>query len=125
MKQSFFVPGKLPGQNDILAAAKSGGGKTNAYHRLKIYWEGIIVQYIRAANIKPMDSARITFLWVEANKRRNPDNIAAAKKFLIDAMVTAGIFQNDGWNQILGFDDGWVLGDHPGVYVRLTDYEGG
>lgn len=47
----------------------------------------------------------ITFNWYEKTKRRDKDNIAFSKKFILDAMQKAKIIKNDNNNYILGFKD--------------------
>jgi len=117
--QQFFVPGPLPGMNEMIAAAKSGRGKGNAYSRMKKDWTGQVVLAIRHARIKPMPYAMIEFEWHEENKRRNPDNIASGKKFIIDGLVEAGVLENDGWKQIVSFRDSWCDIGPAGVNVIL------
>lgn len=118
--QQFFVPGPLPGLNEILDAAKSGRGKTNAYARLKKYWETIIVLHIRKARIQPVKEAYFRFMWYEKNRRRDPDNIVVARKFIMDSLVDDKILENDGWGQVRGFTDRWfVHAGEPGVTVQI------
>jgi len=50
-------------------------------------------------------SVSMTYLWVEPNRKRDKDNIAFAKKFIQDALVSAGVLQGDGWKHIEGFTD--------------------
>ena len=103
--QSFFIPGILPGLNEIIASSKSGHGKSNAYARLKNEMMDRIGLFIIQAHLKPVKEAYIEFQWHERNRKRDPDNIAAGKKFILDALVKAGILKNDGWAQIIGFHD--------------------
>lgn len=114
------MPGPLPGMNEIIAAAKSGRGKSNAYARLKKYWHTIIILSIRQAKIKPVESAVIEFVWAEKNKRRDPDNIVVGRKFILDGLVEARILKNDGWGQVLKFTDEWCVSQKPGIKVTLS-----
>lgn len=56
---------------------------------------------------KPLKNApqHLIFMWYMPNKKKDPDNIAFAKKFILDAMVKEGILENDGWKQVSGFTD--------------------
>ncbi|WP_049917244.1 hypothetical protein [uncultured Megasphaera sp.] len=73
---------------------------------------------------KKIDKAYIKFHWVEKNKRRDKDNIAFAKKFILDALQEMGILQNDGWSEILGFSDTFdVDKDNPRIEVSLLSEE--
>jgi len=54
-----------------------------------------------AARIYPV---RIMFSWYTADLRTDTDNISFAQKFILDAMVKAGILENDSRR--------FVIGDH-------------
>ena len=73
---------------------------------------------------KKIDKAYIKFHWVEKKTRRDKDNIAFAKKFILDALQEMGILQNDGWSEILGFSDTFdVDKDNPRIEVSLLSEE--
>ena len=64
----------------------------------------------------------ITYKWYEPNKKRDLDNIAFAKKFVQDALVTNGILENDGWANIVGFcDEFYVDKENPRVEVEIME----
>ena len=44
-----------------------------------------------------IDKAKIVFRWIEPNRRRDKDNVAFAKKFILDSLQEVGIIKNDGW----------------------------
>lgn len=48
---------------------------------------------------------RLKFTWYCPNKRKDPDNIASAKKFILDGMQEAGFIDNDNWNTM---SDGFI-----------------
>lgn len=48
---------------------------------------------------------KIHFHWVENNKRRDLDNIAFAKKFILDAMVKLGKLKDDNRHYVTAFKD--------------------
>ena len=48
---------------------------------------------------------RLNFIWYEKTKRRDPDNVASAKKFILDALQKQGILPNDSRKYIYGFSD--------------------
>lgn len=119
MTQSFFVPGPLPGMNEY------AGTKTRwHYKRMKSEWGATIRYYIKQEKLQPMARAEIKFLWIEKDRRRDPDNIMSAQKFVLDAIVTAGLMNNDGWNQIEGIAHRFQVagkGDNPGVLVFMSE----
>jgi Holliday junction resolvase RusA-like endonuclease len=47
----------------------------------------------------------INIEWFLPNRKKDPDNIAFAKKFILDGLRDAGVLENDGWKQITGFID--------------------
>lgn len=51
------------------------------------------------------DRCFIVFHWYVKNRRKDPDNIVFAKKFILDALVESCVLENDGWNQVAGFID--------------------
>ena len=62
----------------------------------------------------------VTFDWYAKNKRKDPDNIAFGKKFILDAMQESGLIENDGFKQIWGFSDNFHIDkDRPRVEVRI------
>ena len=54
------------------------------------------------------------FHWVLGNKRLDPDNMAFAKKFILDGMIKAGVIANDNLDYITGFKDTFEI--KKGVY---------
>lgn len=119
--QRLWIPGPLPSLNDLVAAAKGAGGTGRAYARLKRDWTNTV--HLLAKRLKPMPGpVRMSFLWVEAHRRRDPDNIAAGgRKLVLDGLVAAKVLPNDGWAQIRSWVDTWAVGDTPGVHVEIQD----
>jgi len=122
---SFFIPGPLPGLNELLLAKSvmgipgRKGARFSRYNKLKKHWEEIIAQEAHGIPYIALP-VTIRFHWVEKGRRRDPDNIAAAKKLILDALVSCGVFQGDGWKHIAGFSDEFSVDkDKPGVWVEL------
>jgi Holliday junction resolvase RusA-like endonuclease len=115
------VWGKLPGFNEMIAASKVLVKPTgfSKYNYLKKTWNKRILLAIKKAGIKPVEKCYLSLTWVQKNKRRDPDNLAAFIKFLLDGMQHAGIIKNDGWNQIEGWENGFVIGKKEGVSVEI------
>ncbi|MBN2561647.1 MAG: hypothetical protein JXQ75_12030, partial [Phycisphaerae bacterium] len=42
----------------------------------------------------------VTCIWFRSLRKKDPDNIAFAIKFILDGLVAAGVLENDGWRQI-------------------------
>ena len=115
VRGKFFVPGPIPGWNEAFAAANANRYKGNT---LKKKWTDAVAWHVKAAKIPKMDQAYFIFTWCEKKRNRDPDNIASSKKYVLDGLVLAGVLENDGWHQILGWEDTFLVGK-PGVNVEI------
>lgn len=122
---TLWVPGPLPGQNEIISAAKSGRGGANAYSRMKKQWGDTVWALARAAKLRPLDlPVRVSFLWTEKARRRDLDNIIAGGKFVMDGLVKAGVLGGDGWNHVGAIEHRFMVdAKRPGVQVWLSPME--
>ena len=60
------------------------------------------------------------FKWYVPSKRKDKDNIAFGKKFILDGMLKAGLLENDGWKQIGNFKDSFYVDkEKPRVVVEI------
>ena len=68
--------------------------------------------------LKPTDRPLIvSFEYHEKTKRRDADNIASAKKFILDAMQKNGVIPNDNRTSVKGFHD--TIIDDTADYVKV------
>lgn len=116
--QSFFVPGPLPGANNIVSRHRM------VYVRLKQLWGHRIGMEILAAKIKRMDRCHVSFEWREQTgnraQRRDPDNIMFGQKFVLDALTNTWIIPDDSMDEIVGISHTFMMvPDNPGVLVTL------
>lgn len=122
MIQRIFLP-QLPSLNDIVDMAKirdRDGGKWSKYAQEKKKIERDLVILIKAAKVVPVTRAKFAFTWREKYPKRDPDNIAAGKKFILDALVAARILEDDGWKQVESFQDHFVVSPREaGVTVEI------
>lgn len=120
MTQKFTIPGRLDGLNSVTNA-----NRTNKYAgaRLKRENEDLVLSSILQAKLKPMTKpVFISFLWIEPNMKRDKDNIASAKKMVLDALVKGGIIKNDGWKDIVGFSDSFCIDkNNPRIEIELKE----
>lgn len=101
MTYTFTIPHKLDGLNKLIYLNRS-----NKYlaAKHKKYVQGDIIYCI--GNIPPIEKpVEIHFLWVEPDKRRDLDNIYSAKKYILDALVTAGVLKNDTQRYVVRLED--------------------
>lgn len=133
MTASLWIPGPLPGLNDLIAAAKGAGGTGRAYARLKRAWTTTVWALAKRERL-PRFERRVyaQFSWWERDRRRDLDNVAAGgRKLALDGLVKAGVLAGDGWKHVAGWtDDFFVVGapypgsadgrrNAPGVLVTL------
>lgn len=119
MQNKIIIPGTLPGLNDYIDAERS-----NRYQaaKLKRQTEEMIIMCIweQMPGVQISEPVHIVYHWYEHNKRRDKDNVAFAKKFIQDALVKAGVLANDGWQEIVSFEDSFGIDkDNPRVEVII------
>lgn len=115
----FRVEGRLDGLNEYTRACRANkyaGAKLKKRNQRKV------VEAIRNAGLHPLDGqVSVIFTWYDNNgangRHRDKDNIAFAKKFVLDGMVEAGLIRDDGWNDVAGFTDMFVESAYEGVGV--------
>jgi hypothetical protein len=118
--QSFFVPGPLPGANDIIRKHHM------IYSRLKAKWGLAIGMEIMVAKIRPVRACAIQYHWIEPipirGHIRDRDNIRFGAKFINDALVGQGILLDDGPDGVISLTDTFAYdASHPGVWVTLEE----
>ena len=63
----------------------------------------------------------IEMTWYTKNNRSDPDNVAFAKKYILDALVTKGILRNDTRKEISGFRDFFITDAlNPRVVINIV-----
>ena len=119
MEHKLIIPGTLPGLNEYISAERTNKHKAAA---LKRQTERLI-SLMAATQLKGLRLSRpviMRYLWVEPNRRRDKDNIAFAKKFVQDALVSCGYLPDDGWRQIEHFTDDFAVdAKNPRVEVTI------
>lgn len=121
MEYKLIIPGKLPGLNEYISAERANKYKGA---KMKRESEDIIVLAARKnlRGIKIKKPVEMHYLWIEPNNRRDRDNIAFAKKFIQDALVNAGVLENDDYKHIVGFSDRFdVDKENPHIEVRIRE----
>lgn len=123
MQNYFIIDDRLPSLNDYIDACRSNKHKGATF---KKEVENIISIYIRNAKIrkkvKVTDKPIIVhFEWHEKTMRRDADNIASAKKFILDAMQKSGIIPNDNRKYVKGFTDNIIDDTKDFVVVKIEE----
>lgn len=64
----------------------------------------------------------VAFTWIRPDMRSDKDNVAFAKKFVLDALQEAGVIKNDSWRMCTPFDLGYKVNkQNPRTIVRIAD----
>ena len=115
----LVIPGEFPGLNKIIDAAKAHYHK---YRELKevnterITWP--------AKKLPEYQSVKLNITWYCKNRRRDPDNIASAVKFIFDGLVEAGVIKNDGWKENKGWENNFEVDkNNPRVEIEIEGVE--
>lgn len=111
------IPEKMPSLNEYVNACRTNRYKAAA---LKKDLEAAIMPYI--SRLPRFDCpVSIHFEWIESNRRRDYDNVAFAKKFILDALVKAGKLKDDNRRFVVGFSDTFALGDSAGCIITIQE----
>lgn len=110
---------KLPSLNDYVRACR-----TNKYagSKMKAEIETEIALFI--GKLPRFDNpVTIRFHWVEGSKRRDLDNVAFAKKFILDALVKRGKLKDDNRRHVQGFTDTFEYGKETKVVLYIKEQQ--
>jgi Holliday junction resolvase RusA-like endonuclease len=116
--ETLWLPGRLPGLNDLLF--------TNIGARIK-HQKGpkaAVRELVKKQRIAQFERpVLLRFEWREPNRKRDPDGFCAGgAKVVIDALKTAGVLKNDGWQQVAGIAHSWCVDSvAPGVLVTIEE----
>jgi Holliday junction resolvase RusA-like endonuclease len=139
--QALWIPGPLPGFNELERASKADGikreventhgiklpNKGKTYTEKKRYWTWTVFNEVRKQGIKPVKAAQFEFIWWEKDRRRDPDNIIAGQKVVFDGLEKAGIIKSDNWECVKPpMTHNWKhcngdYKDKPGVVVLIRE----
>ncbi len=111
------IPLKLPSLNEYINECRrnkysAGKMKNNVENDI-----GYFINQLPKFN-KPI---RINFTWIEANKRRDLDNICFAKKFILDALQKCEKLENDNRRWVVGFTDKFEYGKEFKVILEIEE----
>ena len=111
------IPMKLPSLNDYIRWCR--GNKFMAAKRKREIEDQICCYLLPLP--KFTDPVFILFSWTEENKRRDYDNVAFAKKFILDALVKARKLKDDNRKCVVGFTDRFEQGKKCKVTITISE----
>lgn len=123
MIYKLTIPGRFCSLNDYV-----GASRTNAYKSASIKKKAdkrvVLAAKEQLPGLRIKKPVKLHFTWFEMNKRRDLDNIAFAKKFIQDGLVSAEILTNDSVKEVIGFTDHFAIDKkNPRVEVEIEEIE--
>jgi len=119
----FKIPGKLPGTNEIIAAAKQGEGKYQPYALMKEEYTSMVAWL--AKKMPQYGRVALVITWYEPDRRRDPDNIMGGQKFILDGLVMAGTIPDDSQKHIHSIAHKFEVDrENPRVEVEIKEQMG-
>lgn len=114
---SVMIQGKLPSLNEYVKACRTnkyaGARMKDSMEQLIMWQLGLLPHITRPVFLR--------FTWFEKNHKRDKDNVAFGKKFVLDAFQKSGKLPNDNNHFIAGFTDRFVYGKDYGVHVDIQE----
>ena len=117
---AFSVPGKLPSLNDFIRVERANRFAAASLKRRAHE------QVLAALGEHPSFTEPVTvfFAWYRPDKRTDKDNVAFAKKFVLDALQIAGVIPNDTWNLCTPYDTAFAIDKaNPRTEITITTDE--
>lgn len=117
-RYKFSINVKLPGCNEYVRACRG-----NKYEAAKMKRAVEMVVDNAARGLPRIEGpVRVYFTWREGARRRDLDNVAFAKKFVLDGLVKCGVLPDDNRRHMLGFIDNFLYTPkHWGVDVVIVE----
>ena len=109
----MFIEGKFVELNKYITSLNSSryrGNNVKQEMTNLVYWQAV-------GKPKFKTPAVFKFVWFVKDRRKDPDGIAFAKKYVLDGLQKAGIITGDGFREVKGFIDEFIVSDKEGVEV--------
>lgn len=117
MNNIYMIDMKLPSLNEYIRVCRA-----NKYQAAKFKNEIEQAIMLCLAKMPKYDKPiKIHFHWIEGNERRDLDNIAFAKKFILDAMVKSGKLKDDNRKCVTAFVDTFSYGKQSKVVLEIEE----
>lgn len=117
MRDVFYIEGSMPSLNEYVSAERANRFKAAKIKRQET--ERVRLAAVNQSVQHFVGPVIVRFLWVESTRRRDLDNIAFAKKFVLDGLVAAGVLDGDSQRYVVGLQDTFEIDPHyPRVVVE-------
>jgi len=118
----MFIKDTMPGLNDYSDAERKHRQVAATMKRTQTER----VAWVAKTQLTPFNGPiALNFTYKEKNRKRDKDNIAFAKKFILDGLVMAGIIPNDTWAWIDSWTESFVVdAADPGITVTIYQVGG-
>lgn len=118
---NLIIYGTLPSANEYIKACR-----TNKYvaAKMKKDAEQHITAYIKEQipDVHYEKTCELKFRWYMPNKKKDIDNIAFSKKYVLDALVSNQTIIADGWRGVIGFTDEFFIDPtNPRIEVEINE----
>ena len=92
-KVVITIPGRMEALNNYINVER-----TNRYKGANIKRDQQSLVFFYCPDMdKPIPDAHISITYYEPDKRRDPDNVGFARKWILDGLVQGGVIATDGW----------------------------
>lgn len=119
----IVLRGEFPTLNEVIGALNTQNRQV--YARMKRKYTNATVWDVKSQKVPKIDfKIDVAFTWYRKNKRTDPDNITVGQKFILDALVVAGVLKNDGWNEINSINHVFKVDkDNPRVEITISEHD--
>ena len=114
---SLFLDFPLPTFNEIIKTAR--GNRYAAAAQKKKYTNLVAEELVVQTNLPTFAAISLDITWIETKKKRDPDNVFAAAKFIFDGIVSAGIVDDDDRDHVASITNRIAIGDSRGALVKI------
>ena len=119
MTFEFDIPGTLSTLNEYVNRERTNRFSAAALKRMT---QDYIRECIPADAPKFYGHVVVWFSWIRPDMRCDKDNVAFAKKFVLDALQEEGIIAKDSWKLCTPYDRQFAVNkSNPRTVVMITD----
>ena len=123
MAVTYTIQGRLDGLNAYVNACRTNPYKGAKCKRSNQKICRCSIPYeLREKDREIRFPVHVEITWYEKDRRRDPDNIASAKKYILDSLVEPGVFPDNGWKYVKGFTDNFEI-DKKRPRIEVTIHE--